>query len=461
MNQLNAIYSAWGSNIQFMPSGPTEDILDPAVPGSISWYNLPNLPNYAPLVNAFRTEATKDPCRYKWRTDAVNVFLVNQAPNFNSVCIICSVGPAMIMMRPAGVLDYDSVALAHELGHFLGLSHTHANHEPADPANPCPAPNSLGGVNAIVGDGVADTINDANPGCPGNHNTNFQNLATAAGFSTPQQDNILANLMSYHGPLSPGPPTLIQQIAGYRQAKVTTGQVARMWARLPYVNRVMQGASVPTIASVTPAAAVYPGPTTITITGTSFPTANLSVRTETQFSSSVVATSTQVLATFPEPLEPGAHCVGIWAEYGTGPNDDDLLAFMAQGIIVTPTAELTVNPAATFGLTVRSTVPNGHVVLVAGFPLIGGPVQIPGYSPLYLNPDPGLYPNGYVLVPVVTGATGNYAFPSALALSDLVSWFASAVSLPTIPSGQGIVLQGLEEVGTTWRLTNGATIRIP
>ncbi|QDU67145.1 hypothetical protein [Engelhardtia mirabilis] len=188
LDDLNEIYLS--SNLNFVLD-EIVDLQDPGVPGS--WFD-PLVASKAAMEHA----AEADPAAFKWRTDAVNVYLVNSLKDATGgdAGAICSSPPCptdqndIVILGPGPL--HGSVGFAHELGHYFDLRHTHANHE----APEC----GCGG--ATDGDCVDDTVDDTDPQpttTAAQHDQNFLAFALQQGYSPAQQADILANVMSYHG----------------------------------------------------------------------------------------------------------------------------------------------------------------------------------------------------------------------------------------------------------------------
>ena len=158
------------------------DFPDPMVPAS--WFDA-TVAN----MSAMESAAEGDPGAFAWRTDAINVYLVNDL-DAGGICSFPTHVPHndLILIQP-NILN-DSVGLAHEIGHYLSLRHTHANHEGAGAE--CP-----GGAS---GDCVSDTPDDADPGLcvPFTTWCHEANLA-ALGYPPEDYDTLRFNTMSYHG----------------------------------------------------------------------------------------------------------------------------------------------------------------------------------------------------------------------------------------------------------------------
>lgn len=145
-------------------------------------------------------QASSDPSMFYWRTDAINVFLVDEIVGAGGLCSFSDGLHQEIIFVEPGIAD-GSVGLAHELGHYLNLRHTHANFEGA----------SGGCAGYFAGDCVADTPNDINPGFCSSLFSPFPNptvckttlLAALYGAGSGSYKTLFYNVMSYHGPRTP------------------------------------------------------------------------------------------------------------------------------------------------------------------------------------------------------------------------------------------------------------------
>ncbi|MCA8954956.1 MAG: VCBS repeat-containing protein [Planctomycetes bacterium] len=155
------------------------DIPDSRRPSS--WYDT-----YATRIPGLESEARSDPSRYRWNVGAINVYLVGSIDGGNTGGTCSFAGRDMIV-----VAAQDDATIAHEIGHYFNLRHTHANTEGS--GGGCP-----GGA---YGDCVADTPDDSKPPSPfdlAQHRAQFLAMARLRNYSQQQIDTVLGNLMSYH-----------------------------------------------------------------------------------------------------------------------------------------------------------------------------------------------------------------------------------------------------------------------
>jgi hypothetical protein len=123
-------------------------------------------------------QAKANPAAFAWRSNAVNIYVVDELTDAGGVCSFPTIGPhrEAIAINSRSILG-GSEGWLHEIGHYFNLIHTHE------------------------GDGVADTIPD--PALPdpfdcGAHDQRF--LASAAQLGAGERDtfNGLHNIMGYH-----------------------------------------------------------------------------------------------------------------------------------------------------------------------------------------------------------------------------------------------------------------------
>lgn len=149
---------------------------------------------------AMEDQASSNPSTFYWRNDAINVFLVDDLVGAGGLCSFSDgLHQEIVFVEPK--ISDGSVGLAHELGHYLNLRHTHANFE--GPGGGCSG--------LFAGDCVADTPNDINPGIcysplfpvPNPVACTTTLLAALYGSGSENYDTLFYNVMSYHGPQTP------------------------------------------------------------------------------------------------------------------------------------------------------------------------------------------------------------------------------------------------------------------
>jgi hypothetical protein len=164
--KANAIFADANSELRF----ETLEIVN--IASVAQWF-----PSEATVENRddLRTTAQANPALYRWRDDAINIYITG-APG------IVSGGRAdfppnnNIIMLPANTWD---TTLAHEIGHCLGLPHTHE-------------PNGGDRCADTIADNENWTINDI---AENNFGTNYANLNSSQRTAV---DLVWNNVMSYH-----------------------------------------------------------------------------------------------------------------------------------------------------------------------------------------------------------------------------------------------------------------------
>lgn len=321
--------------------------------------------------------AEADPCRYRWRTDAINVYLVDDIPGFAGVCSFAACPTDrndIILLSVAAAADSQKNTLAHEIGHYFNLLHTHAKFD----GSTCACPSGSG-------DCVADTPDDINPAgldCA----TKESNLR-ALGYPEATYRAIRYNVMSYHCDIEPD------------EAVLTCGQVRRMRDAISrYRSNVVVGSPIASILGVTPSTAIYPGPTSIVVSGANLPVdGTMTVRAGDQVSAPVVApTPGTQTASFADPVSPGNHCVCLQ-------KDGQVVAYLASAAIVAPFLVASDVVVGAFNLTFTSTGPNRNMVMIVGTNL--SPIPLPGLLLYTVQVLP------IVTAPFVTDGNGRWVFP--------------------------------------------------
>ena len=164
-----------GANVALELSGARLDLVLTEVVDvdrAFEFYTLP-AHNAVDLEQA----ALRDPERLEWRSDAINLYVVDQLEGAGGVCSFPAFGPhrEVIVINSRNILG-GSEGWLHEIGHYFNLIHTHD------------------------GDRVPDTIPDPRP--PGgdcvSHDANLLDLTMAAGARERDVLYLLHNVMSYH-----------------------------------------------------------------------------------------------------------------------------------------------------------------------------------------------------------------------------------------------------------------------
>lgn len=228
----NALLAA--ANIQLMVDC-IEDVADPSPGTNLSLFtvNRSSLP-------AIETAATATPAsrlQYGWRQDGVNLYFIDGFTDgsfgycsFPSSGNPCNGGPSnreIIAVAPSRcsptgpLVPIPAQTIAHEVGHYLNLLHTHelcAGTE-AGPTTP-PGPSSVWQAPdaAISGDLVVDTPSDPD---------SVPTLATWYGNASASYTAVIDNLMSR--PCDSSPST--------SQTTITRGQALRMHTALELFRR--------------------------------------------------------------------------------------------------------------------------------------------------------------------------------------------------------------------------------
>ncbi|MCI0586924.1 MAG: choice-of-anchor C family protein [Planctomycetes bacterium] len=406
------------------------DVVDPRLPSS--WFDMDIVPTG---WGSFEVAAEGDPCAFAWRTDAVNVYLVGllTGPSgpFGGVCSFPGATPTtddLIVLAPSppplAAAWTEGRALAHELGHYFGLYHTNETTLGVEQQGSCQAlaPNC-----ASAGDLVCDTPADPFPSGDLAALDSLYGCGSCFGCDSCPYRALRWN------PLANFSGTTIDQ------GRFTPGQGTRILSAL-FASRthVLVGGVSAAIASVAPASALYPGPTTVTVAGTDLPTmgtVRLYVSGQAPSSPAGAPTSTAVTATFPSPLPPGFHCVAIR-------QDDETVAHVSGGVHVRPSARGSILPSPfALSLAFASTIPSAPMAGGFGVP---SPVPIPIPGAVYfldLLPSSILGP-----VPFLTDAAGDAVF---------------GIAVPPGLSGQEVHVQAAELSGSPIRFTNRVRVIFP
>jgi hypothetical protein len=158
------------------------------IAGHAQWFNQDLTTNMPALEAAAKADST-----YRWRSDAINIYINNgtaggagSLPNSGNDIVVLD----------ANKIENKAWTVLHEIGHFMGLLHTHQGEN-------CTATNCAGCPNPIGGnkDNMADTLSDhecftdEDAIAQANYNKNY------AALSPNQQllvDYTRYNIMSYH-----------------------------------------------------------------------------------------------------------------------------------------------------------------------------------------------------------------------------------------------------------------------
>lgn len=311
IDDVNLIWEKY-IGIRFVLDGLFEDIQEP------TWFNMEQS-----VWEDAEKQAESDPCRFRWRTDAANVYLINDfyengVPQGAAAKAALRVlgDPSkndLVVMAYTSSLSLASLNLAHELGHHFGLLHTFHTHYGAEPTGTCSIPSPQG---LTAGDLVEDTPQDP----------------FIVGLSLVQNLTLLNNQYSGCADVSYGVEknVMAYYFPSIAEARLTPGQMNRAWGIGAAVHSYsfVDGPPIPSISNVTPSSSGHPGPTSLTLSGANFPTTGgLSVTLKDQASSSVNGSATNLTVNFASPIGYGAHCVCL-REHG------DLVAWISDGITV-------------------------------------------------------------------------------------------------------------------------------
>lgn len=205
IDEANVRYGAYGRGIRF-----ASPVFEGGIAGASQFFNL-----YESLNNDFELTARANPAQFRWRDDAVNVYVFNSVggtpdapkcqgwagghplpgtlgceghtfPNRSVMIVFCA---------------RTNAGLAHEFGHHFGLPHTWVpNHAPETPvdADPdlCSSPPDCNAYPACTVDPYCRGAASLCTCCCMESNTLA--LAAAQGW-TPQQYEVMRyNIMSYH-----------------------------------------------------------------------------------------------------------------------------------------------------------------------------------------------------------------------------------------------------------------------
>lgn len=188
------------------------DVLDPGGPGSL--FNVP-MDQIVPIESA----AKSDPCAYRWRGDAVNIYFVNQLIDplcSDGFCGAFASNPTspgttdIVLISPA--VPDSRRAVAHEIGHYLGLLHPWS--EVGEPLETVQACVPISANCSTAGDQVCDT-----PGLPpGTGSATLESMYgcnSCYGCKSIEFETLRYNLMSYYAISAP-------------DVQLSRGQVCRM-----------------------------------------------------------------------------------------------------------------------------------------------------------------------------------------------------------------------------------------
>ena len=165
----NGLLSARGSSFRLVLRNNTVyTVADQSDP----WFSIDarNATNKSDLQDV----ATTDKTTWKWHDDSINIYLNDTSSGWCS-----SPGNGDIIFVGAGA--YDELIM-HEIGHFLGLGHTHPNSDD-------------GGVDDWGdGDGFSHTLNDDKDATAADIDAQYP------GQTQEERNDLIFNIMSYHQP---------------------------------------------------------------------------------------------------------------------------------------------------------------------------------------------------------------------------------------------------------------------
>lgn len=145
------------------------------------WYNLPARSNRQTI----ETAALADTATWRWRSDAINIYVNNSS---SGQCSFVGSGSSIAL----GGTIFTVGTVVHEIGHFFNLRHTHAG----DPTCPGSPPYTV-----MDGDGLASTIPDHNCLNRDQLSQSNYNGRTYANLTPVEQafvNTSWLNVMSYH-----------------------------------------------------------------------------------------------------------------------------------------------------------------------------------------------------------------------------------------------------------------------
>lgn len=347
------------------------DLVDPGIP--LSWQTFDSN-----RITEYEAAAEADPCRYRWRADAINIVLCRSIPGAVGFCSF----PAcpgnnndLVVLRPSP--GEDARNLAHELGHYFNLVHTHGRYE----GSTC----DCGG--GAAGDCVDDTPDDHNPAnCKPLTRSCHEAGLKALRLPSDYYRLLRFNVMSYHDPIAAS------------QAVLSCGQADRLRAALlTYRQHVIKGRPRPTLLNITPNRQPYPGPRSLTLSGSNLPsTGTVQVRAGAQLATVLNPGATSYRVNFPQAVEPGRHCVAAY-------RDGRILDSVDGGLQVGPSIyrDPDLDAAGRVTLVFRATMPNASMIVAIG-PEIPGLAIAPAQYLLRINP--------LVTFPLQVGAQGEAPF---------------------------------------------------
>ncbi len=405
-----------GSGIQFTLADYRQ-VVDPGldfwnrqqVPSNGNWFDIRrgNRADFSPYV----AEALADPVRTAYDPTSVNVYLVRSMGSDGQGLPIRgwtdSGSRRFILMRRLPSEDEMGYVLAHELGHAFGLRHNHPEGSLFARCQDCEA-HQLDYIRdlAVAHNGKGEALSVSR--------TTLENAVPSAPYSTLTINDLLRNVMSYYGYFA----------ADVRGLRFSSDQIECMHRTIEcYFQSPHQ------VRSIQQSATSYPGPTRVSLLGTSLP-GNAALRVAGQ-TSPATGTSTRLDADFPVPVQPGRHALDLMS-------DGRLLETIPEGVVVTPWCDWGFEANGGLQLRVGSTAPNQSAILAMGQPVAGGPV--PGVAG-----DLGLTPT--TVVALTTDAQGVVSIPVPAA--SLPPELFLGLQVVELGPGGSAVLSNRDTV--TWR----------
>jgi hypothetical protein len=195
IDDSNEAMDRWGRGYRWVIVGPIGEVSETTAPGSSQFFELTGGVTNHDLEDA----AEADPTGYIWRTDAVNVYIVNCCAAAGTIPSLASDSGYRVVFVSANVNTSatDSgqharrIIWTHELGHYFDLYHPWGNDHVTDTRTDADPNQCIGAFSCTPG--------GSDECCCSQKVINLENKATSEGWTDQEFEDIRFNVMGYYG----------------------------------------------------------------------------------------------------------------------------------------------------------------------------------------------------------------------------------------------------------------------